>query len=59
MSRKVIKGAFCQKCGKKLFRRKVKRNKPTTCNYCGYKILDPYEVFIPKSKYLEEMKKIK
>jgi DNA-directed RNA polymerase subunit RPC12/RpoP len=56
MSKKNIKGCFCPKCGKKLFRRKTKRDKSTTCNYCGFVISNPYEVFTPKSKYLE-MKK--
>lgn len=53
--RRQIKACFCPnpKCKKKLFRRKIKKNKPTKCNYCGYKILNPYEVFIPKSEYLK------
>jgi len=55
MKRK-IKGAFCPKCNKKLFRVKVRRNKPTTCNYCGFLIENPFKIFIPKTKYLD-MKK--
>lgn len=52
-NKKQLFGCFCEKCGKKLFRRKAKRNKPTKCNYCGYKILNPYETFTPKTKYLK------
>jgi len=59
MSRREVKGAFCPKCGKKLFRRKIKRNVPTTCNYCSFVIQNPREVFIPKSKYLEKQKELK
>ncbi len=54
-----IKGCFCPKCGKKLFRRKVKRNIPTTCNYCGYVISNPYNVFVSKQRYLEKQKELK
>ena len=54
--KKNIKGCFCPKCNKKLFRVKIKRNKPTTCNYCGFVIENPFEVFIPKSKYLKTLK---
>ncbi len=59
MSRREVKGCFCPKCGKKLFRRKLKRNKPTRCNYCNFIIQNPREVFIPKSKYLEKIERIK
>ena len=55
-----IKACFCPNCKKKLFRRKIKRNKPTTCGSCKFIIKNPYEVFVPKSKYLklkEETKK--
>ena len=55
--KKNIKGAFCPKCNERLFRVKVKRNKSTICNYCGFVIRNPREVFIPKSKYLEALKK--
>lgn len=54
--KKNIKGCFCPKCKKKLFRVKVKVNKSTICNYCKFVIKNPRDVFIPKSKYLE-MKK--
>jgi len=54
--KKNIKGCFCPRCNKKLFRVKVKKNKPTTCNYCGFIIKNPREVFVPKSKYLETLK---
>ncbi len=54
--KKNIKGCFCPKCNKKLFRVKTKPNKPTTCNYCGFVIENPYETFIPKSKYLKSIK---
>jgi len=54
--KKSIKGAFCPQCHKKLFRVKAKRNKPTTCNYCGFVIENPREIFVPKSKYLQLMK---
>ncbi len=57
--KRSIKGCFCPKCGKKLFRRKVKRNVPTTCNYCDFCIQNPREVFISKSKYLEKQKELK
>jgi len=55
--KKNIKGCFCPKCEKKLFRVKVRINKPTTCNYCGFVIVNPKDVFIPKSKYLKQIGK--
>ena len=55
--KKNVKGAFCPKCNKKLFRVKIKKDKPTKCNYCGFVIENPYEVFTPKSKYLKQLKK--
>jgi len=51
--KKNIKGCFCPKCNKKLFRVKVRKDKPTTCNYCGFVITNSREIFIPKSKYLK------
>jgi len=54
--KKNIKGCFCPRCGKKLFRVKVRNNKSTTCNYCGVVIQNPKEVFIPKSKYLKAIR---
>ena len=36
---------FCPKCKKKLFRRKVKINKPTTCDSCKFVIKNPYKSF--------------
>jgi len=51
--KKNIKGAFCPNCKKKLFRRKVKRNKPTKCNYCNFVIQNPYDIFFSKKQYLE------
>ena len=59
MSRKGVKGCFCPQCGKKLFRRRTRRNVPTICNYCNFRIKDPYSVFTPKSKYLKEIERIK
>lgn len=53
MKNKNIKACFCPKCKKKLVRRKVKRNKPTKCNYCNFLITNPYDVFISKSEYLK------
>ena len=55
--KKNIKGAFCPKCKKKLFRVKTRGNKTTTCNYCGFVIENPREVFVAKSKYLNSLKK--
>jgi len=54
--KKNIKGAFCPRCGKKIFRKKVIANKSTKCNYCGFVIENPREVFVPKSKYLKSIK---
>lgn len=51
--KKYIKGCFCEKCGKKLFRVKTRRNKPTTCGSCKFVIANPYETFTPRSKYLK------
>jgi len=54
--KKNIKGCFCPKCKKKLFRVKTRINKSTTCNYCGFIIENPREVFVAKSKYLKLLK---
>lgn len=51
--KKNIKGAFCPKCKKKLFRVKTKTDKSTKCNYCGFVIENLRDVFVAKSKYLE------
>ena len=57
--KKNVKGCFCPKCNKKLFRVKVMLNKSTKCNYCGFVIKNPREVFVPKSKYLKSIKNVK
>ncbi len=54
--KKNIKGAFCPKCHSKLFRVKVKINKSTICNNCGFVITNPKKIFVAKSKYLDEKK---
>lgn len=51
--KRQVKACFCPRCKKKLFRRKVKRNKSTKCNFCNFLITNPYDVFIPKSEYLK------
>jgi predicted RNA-binding Zn-ribbon protein involved in translation (DUF1610 family) len=50
MAKRKTKQGQCPKCGKTLFRSrsiKIKKIKPTKCNYCGFLIEDPYKVFSP------------
>ena len=54
MSKKKLFACYCPSCNRKLFRRKIRRNQPTTCGNCGFVIKNPYDVFIPKSKYLKQ-----
>ncbi len=51
MVKKKIKEGICPNCGKTLMRSrsiKIKKIKPTKCNYCGFLIEDPYKIFRPK-----------
>jgi len=46
--KKRVKKGNCPKCGKIIVRKvpiKRKNPKPTQCNYCGFQIINPYEVF--------------
>jgi DNA-directed RNA polymerase subunit RPC12/RpoP len=50
---KRLKTGQCPNCKKTLFRRrsiKIKKKKPTKCEYCGFVIEDPYKIFTPVIK---------
>lgn len=51
---KIITSADCPKCNKRLIRKmpmKIKKIKPTKCNYCGFKIDNPFLIFRPIRTY--------
>lgn len=50
MSKKRIKKIRCPNCSKIIYRKKVKKHKPTFCNYCGFKIDNPYKEVILTSQ---------
>ena len=50
MVKRKIKEGICPNCKKKMYRRrsiKIKKIKPTKCEYCGFLIENPYNVFSP------------